>query len=86
MNAGRSPEIHWDYYDLALAQLVLGTLNKNETAKDEAIKTYHTAIQLTPGPVQFDSVLNNLYLLQKAQERVDRLDTVISMLRAAKSK
>jgi tetratricopeptide (TPR) repeat protein len=86
MNAGRSPEIHWDYYDLALAQLVLGTLNKNETTKDEAIKTYHTAIQLTPGPVQFDSVLNNLYLLQKAQERIDRLDTVISMLRAAKSK
>jgi len=31
-------------------------------------------------------VLNNLYLLQKAQERIHRLDTVISMLEAAKSK
>ena len=86
MNAGRSPEIYWDYYDQALAQLVLGTIRKNEMTKDEAIKTYHTAIQLTPGPVQFDSVLNNLYLLQKAPERIHRLDTVISMLEAAKSR
>ncbi|HEX6552871.1 MAG TPA: tetratricopeptide repeat protein [Ktedonobacteraceae bacterium] len=85
MNAGRSQEIYWDYYDLALAQLVLGTINKNETMKDEAIKSYNTAIHLTPGPIQFDSVLNNLYLLQKAQERIHRLDTVISMLEAAKS-
>ena len=86
MNAGRSQEIYWDYYDLALAQLVSGTINKNETTKDEAIKFYNTAIHLTPGPIQLDSVLNNLYLLQKAQERIHRLDSVISMLEAAKSK
>ncbi|TMC36367.1 MAG: tetratricopeptide repeat protein [Chloroflexi bacterium] len=86
MNAGRSPEIYWDYYDLALAQLVSGTVDKSETTKDEAIESYKTAIHLTPGIVQFDSVLNNLYLLQKAQERIHRLDTVISMLEAAKSK
>src|SRR6266487_5634623 len=86
MNAGRSPEIYWDYYDLALAQLVSGTVGKSETTKDEAIESYKTAIHLTPGIVQFDSVLNNLYLLQKAQERIHRLDTVISMLEAAKSK
>ncbi len=86
MNAGRSQEIYWDYYDQALAQLVLGTINKSETTKDEAIESYKTAIHLTPGIVQFDSVLNNLYLLQKAQERIHRLDTVISMLEAAKSK
>jgi tetratricopeptide (TPR) repeat protein len=86
LNAGQSPEIYWDYYDLALAQLVLGEINKNKALKDEAIQTYTTAIHLTPGAVQFDSVLNNLYLLQKAQEHIDGLDAVIAMLEAAKSK
>ncbi|MDQ6643763.1 MAG: tetratricopeptide repeat protein, partial [Chloroflexota bacterium] len=85
MNAGRSPEIYWDYYDLALAQLVIGTVTKDEATKDEAIKTYHTAIQLTPGTVQLNSVLNNLYLLQKARDSVDRLDIVIALLVAGKS-
>ncbi|HAG98857.1 MAG TPA: hypothetical protein DCL75_08365 [Ktedonobacter sp.] len=86
MNAGRSPEIYWDYYDLALAQLVTGTVTKDEATKDEAIKTYHTAIQLTPGAVQLNSVLNNLYLLQKARDGIDRLGKVISLLEAAKAK
>lgn len=84
MTAGRSPEIYWDYYDLALAQLVLGTITKNEAAKNEALQTYHTAIHLTPGIVQLNSVLNNLYLLQKAREGIDRLNTVIASLETAK--
>jgi len=86
MNMGRSREIYWDYYDLGLAQLVLAEINKNKALKDEAIQTYTTAIRLTPGEVQINSVLNNLYLLQKSQERVDGLDSVIAMLEKAKSK
>ena len=86
INADHSQELYWDYYDLALAQLITGTVNNNETTKNEAIKSYNTAIHLTPGAVQFDSVLNNLYLLQKAQEHIDGLDAVIAMLEAAKSK
>jgi tetratricopeptide (TPR) repeat protein len=86
MNMGRSPEIYWDYYDLGLAQLVLAEINKNKAMKDEAIQTYTTAIRLTPGAVQINSVLNNLYLLQKSQEHIDGLDSVITMLEKAKSK
>jgi tetratricopeptide (TPR) repeat protein len=86
LNAGRTPEIYWDYYDQALAQLVMGTVDKNTAMKDEAIETYKTAIRLTPGAVQLDSVLNNLNLLQKAQEHIDGLDSVITKIEAAKSK
>jgi tetratricopeptide (TPR) repeat protein len=86
LNAGRTPEIYWDYFDQALAQLVLGTNDKNTAMKDEAIETYKTAIRLTPGAIQLGSVLNNLNLLQKAQERIDGLDAVIAMLETAKSK
>ncbi len=82
---GRSAEVFWDYYDLALAQLAIGTVDKNTTIKDEAIETYKTAIRLTPGAIQFDSVLNNLLLLQKSQQRIDKLDDVISTLEAAKA-
>jgi tetratricopeptide (TPR) repeat protein len=84
-NGGPSPELYWDYYDLALAELVMGTVDKNETMKGEAIASYKSAIRLTPGTVQLDSVLNNLYLLQKSQEHIDKLDTVVALLRAAKS-
>ncbi|HYT35136.1 MAG TPA: tetratricopeptide repeat protein [Ktedonobacteraceae bacterium] len=82
---GRSTELFWDYFDLALAQLVIGTVDKNTAMKDEAIETYNTAIRLTPGVVQLDSVLNNLYLLQKSQQRIDGLDAVITKIEAAKS-
>jgi tetratricopeptide (TPR) repeat protein len=82
---GRSAEVFWDYYDLALAQLAIGTVDKNTAIKDEAIETYKTAIRLTPGAVQLDSVLNNLSLLQKSQQHIDKLDDVISMLEAAKA-
>ena len=86
MNVGGTAEIYWDYYDLALAQLVIGTVDKNEALKNEALQTYKTAIQLTPGTVQFDSVLNNLCLLQKAPERIDKLDSVVATLEAAKAR
>lgn len=69
-------EIYWDYYDLALAQLALG----NAT---EAQKNYATAIKETPGKVQFESVLDNLYLLQKAPQPIPGLDDIVKMIKAA---
>ena len=71
-------EIYWDYYDLALAQLVLGKV-------DEAKKNYQKAIGYTPGTTQFDSVLNVLYFLQKAKEPIPGLDDVVGMIEKEKS-
>jgi len=69
----------WDYYDLALAHLATGKIA-------EAKATYTKAIQETPGNVQFDSVLNNLYLLQQAPQTMPGLDDVVTMIKAAKGK
>jgi tetratricopeptide (TPR) repeat protein len=71
-------EIFWDYYDLALSQLVL-------RKTDEAKKNYQKAIGETPGAVQFDSVLNVLYFLQKAKEPITGLDGVIQMIEKERS-
>jgi len=71
-------EIYWDYYDLALAQLVLGNV-------DEAKKNYQKAIGYTPGTTQFDSVLNVLYFLQKAKDPISGLNDVIDMIEKEKS-
>ena len=69
-------EIYWDYYDLALAELALG--------KDaEARKNYGTAIKETPGKVQFESVLDNLYLLQKSKQPLPGLEDIINMIKDA---
>ena len=68
-------EIYWDYYDLALAQLALGKAT-------EAQKNYATAIKETPGEVQFDGVLDNLYLLQKAPQPMPGLDDIVKMIEA----
>jgi tetratricopeptide (TPR) repeat protein len=69
-------EIYWDYYDLALAQLALG-----KTA--DAQKSYATAIKETPGKVQFESVLDNLNLLQKAPQPIPGLEDIVKMIKAA---
>ena len=71
-------EVYWDYYNLALAQLVLG---KTEDAK----KSYTKSIGETPGAVQFDTVLNVLHFLRKAKDPIQGLDEVIQMLEKAKS-
>jgi tetratricopeptide (TPR) repeat protein len=71
-------EIYWDYYDLALAQLALG-----KTA--EAQKTYATAIKETPGKVQFEGVLDNLRLLQKAPQAMLGLDVIVKTIEAAEN-
>src|SRR5439155_27200595 len=44
LSGGPSSELYWDYYDLALAQLVIGKIDNNEAMRDEAIKNYETAI------------------------------------------
>ncbi len=67
----------WDYYDLALAHLATGKIA-------EAKEAYTKAIQETPGNVQFDSVLNNLYLLQQAPQPMPGLDDVVKMIEDAK--
>lgn len=71
-------EVYWDYYDLALAQLVLGKM-------EEAKKNYQKAITDTPGVVQFDSVLNVLYFLQKATDPIAGLNEIIHMIEKEKS-
>jgi tetratricopeptide (TPR) repeat protein len=71
-------EIYWDYYDLALAQLVLGKAT-------DAKKNYLKAIGYTPGVTQFNSVLNVLYFLQKAREPINNLDEVIQMIEKEKA-
>jgi tetratricopeptide (TPR) repeat protein len=67
----------WDHYDLALAHLATGKI-------PEAKEAYTKAIQETPGNVQFDSVLNNLYLLQQAPHAMPGLDEVVKMIEDAK--
>jgi tetratricopeptide (TPR) repeat protein len=71
-------EVYWDYYDLALAQLALGKTK-------DATKSYAKAIGETPGALQFDSVLNVLYFLQKAKDPIPGLDEVIQTIEQEKS-
>jgi tetratricopeptide (TPR) repeat protein len=66
-------DIHWDYYDRALARLMLGH-------KDEAIVDYRIAIDRTPGAVDLESVLDNLLFLKNTphpKEAIVGLDEVI---------
>ncbi|GAC1309971.1 MAG: hypothetical protein NVSMB27_47080 [Ktedonobacteraceae bacterium] len=74
----RPAEVYWDYYDLALAQLALG---QTEPAR----QAYEQAIEKTPGPVEFDGVLSNLYLLRKADTSMTDLDPIIKMVEDAKA-
>jgi tetratricopeptide (TPR) repeat protein len=73
------PEEFWDLYDLGLAHLATGKIA-------EANEAYTKAIQETPGNVQFDSVLNNLYFLQQAPQTMPGLRDVVKMIEDAKAK
>lgn len=75
-----TPEGYWDYYDLGLSQLVLGKLDAMDSYKQAIAKTP------TPGNVAFESVLDNLLLLQKASTLIPGLEQVIQMIADAKSK
>ncbi|HWZ17918.1 MAG TPA: tetratricopeptide repeat protein [Ktedonobacteraceae bacterium] len=72
----RAAEIYWDYYDLGLAQLVLGEF-------EEAKRSYTEAIKKTPGLVDFEGVLSNLYLLNKASDRISGLEEIITLVKDA---
>lgn len=75
-----TPEGYWDYYDLALSQLVLG--------KSTAIDSYKQALANTPAPsrVVFESVLENLKFLQTGSTPIPDLPQVIPLIEDAKSK
>ena len=73
-----TPELYWFYYDLGLAQMAAGRT-------DEAKKSYKKAARMTPGKVQFDAILEDLYLLQGAPERMPGLDDIVKMLEDAKA-
>lgn len=75
-----TPEGYWDYYDLALSQLVLG--------RPGAIDSYKQAIDKTPPPgkVVFESVLDNLKLLKTARTPIPDLPQVIQLIEDAKGK
>ncbi len=70
-------DLHWDYYDSALAQLAL-------KQKQAALGDYSKAISLTPGEVELESVLDNLLFLQSVKnpnEPIDGLDEVIEFIK-----
>ncbi len=72
----QGPDIYWDYYDRALARLMLGH-------KDEATVDYRIAIDRTPGAVDLESVLDNLLFLKNTpnpKEAIVGLDEVIEEL------
>ena len=73
----RPDEVYWDYYDLALAQLALG---ETEQAKE----TYREAIAKTPSLVDFDGVLSNLHLLQRASRGMQGMDEFVKMVEDAR--
>lgn len=66
-------EAYWDYYDRALARLVLGRC-------EEAIADHCAAINNTPEEENFRSVLDNLRFLERAETDIEGLDAFISMV------
>jgi tetratricopeptide (TPR) repeat protein len=76
-----SYEPFWDYYDLAMAKLVLGR-------KEEALKDYQTAVDLTFTPENFQSVLNGLYFLKEVEDKypIVGLHDAITIVQAGKAK
>jgi tetratricopeptide (TPR) repeat protein len=85
--AGRSQEPYWDYYDLALAQLVLGSLEGDTGKQEEALKTYEEAIQRTTSRGSFDGVLSVLSLLREVEKEhpIVGLEMVIKRIEQAKA-
>jgi tetratricopeptide (TPR) repeat protein len=75
-----SYEPFWDYYDLAMAKLVLGR-------KDEALKDYQTAVDLTLTPENFQSVLDGLSFLKEVEDKypIDGLNDAITIVEAGKA-
>jgi tetratricopeptide (TPR) repeat protein len=80
----QSREPYWDYYDLALAQFMLGSMDKREDLKKGAMHNYAVAIAKTTRREAFDGVLDNLYLLQKSDQCPPDLAQPIKMIEDAR--
>ncbi|HEY7418617.1 MAG TPA: tetratricopeptide repeat protein [Ktedonobacteraceae bacterium] len=80
----QSREPYWDYYDLAIAQFMLGSLDKREDLKEEAMNNYTIAIAKTTRREAFDGVLDNLYLLQKSEHCPPDLAQTIKLIENAR--
>ena len=92
IDAHDSREPWWDYYDRAMAKLVLrqiGDTAKKYEAEETAIDDYKKAIELTLHSENFESVLSGLNFLREAQSQynppdIKGLDEVISLIGTAK--
>jgi tetratricopeptide (TPR) repeat protein len=72
INVGRE-QVFWDYYDRALARLVLGQ-------HEEALSDHRTAVKDTPEDENFHSVLDNLLFLRRAEKPIDGLEEFIAIV------
>lgn len=75
-----SYEPFWDYYDLAMAKLVLGQT-------DEALKDYHAAAKITFNPEHFKSILDGLSFLKEVEDKypIAGLGEAITIVEARKA-
>jgi tetratricopeptide (TPR) repeat protein len=75
-----SYEPFWDYYDRAMAKLVLGP-------KDEALDDYRLAAKLTFNPENFKSVLDGLIFLKEVEDQypIVGLNDAIMIVESAKA-
>jgi tetratricopeptide (TPR) repeat protein len=75
-----SYEPFWDYYDLAMAKLVLGR-------KDEALKDYQAAVDVTSTPGNFQSVLSGLAFLKEVEDKypIGGLNDAIAIVKSGKA-
>jgi tetratricopeptide (TPR) repeat protein len=89
IDAQDSREPWWDYYDRAMAKLVLSQIGSAPTNPQAIDDDYNKAIELTLNSESFESVLNGLYFLQAAQDKydppgIDKLDEIINRVKKAK--
>jgi tetratricopeptide (TPR) repeat protein len=75
-----SYEPFWDYYDRAMAKLVLGP-------KDEALDDYRSAAKLTFNPENFQSVLDGLIFLKEVENLypISGLNEALAIVEAGKT-
>ncbi len=80
IHAKISYEPFWDYYDLAMAKLVVGR-------KDEALEDYRLAAKLTFNPDHFKSVLTGIYFLKEVEDKysIDGLNEALAIVEFAKT-
>jgi tetratricopeptide (TPR) repeat protein len=80
INSNISYEPFWDYYDRAMAKLVLGP-------KDDALKDYQIAVGLTFVPENFQSVLSGLFFLKEVEDKypIDGLNEALVIVEAGKA-